>query len=266
VLLARLTAAPPAALLTAAQSVLDSRHLLIWVKQPAAAQALAALGWDGAVRPGEGDFLMLVDSNIGFNKVNAVAYSALDYVVDLAGPSAQLTVTLTNPAPGHAVCDHGADYGSGHYTDMIPRCYWDLQRVLVPQGALLQDATPQAVLGTWLLSGETVTGPPQVSAGEGPTTVFESLHVVAPGTREAIAFRYALPVTVVQAAGGVRVYRLRVQKQAGTGPQKVHLRVTLPPGANLVGATPAGEFADGVWQLEAALTRDITVQLVFEVT
>ena len=33
---------------------------------------LASHRWDGAVRPEQGDFLMAVDTNVGFNKTNAV--------------------------------------------------------------------------------------------------------------------------------------------------------------------------------------------------
>ena len=46
--------------------------MLIQVDDPILAGLLSRYGWDGAVIPPPGDFLMVVDSNVGFNKTNAV--------------------------------------------------------------------------------------------------------------------------------------------------------------------------------------------------
>ena len=77
-------------------------------------------GWDGALRPGAADYLMLVEANIGFNKVNAVEQTRLDYQVDLTQvgqPMGMVTVTQSNPAEGQLPCDPGPDYGTGSYAD-----------------------------------------------------------------------------------------------------------------------------------------------------
>ena len=42
-----------------------------------------------AVQPGVNDFLMLVDSNLGYNKVNAQIRQEATYLVDLSDLSAQ---------------------------------------------------------------------------------------------------------------------------------------------------------------------------------
>jgi len=62
---------------------LDEKHVLIHVDDPQAAELLAAAGWDGALRPGEGDFLLVVDSNVGFNKVNPRIEQEIGYQVTL---------------------------------------------------------------------------------------------------------------------------------------------------------------------------------------
>ena len=65
---------------------LDERHLLIQLDSPTMTSLLEKYHWDGAVLPGVGDFLMVVDSNIGFNKTNAVVESNISYDVDLTKP------------------------------------------------------------------------------------------------------------------------------------------------------------------------------------
>ncbi|MFQ5409289.1 MAG: DUF4012 domain-containing protein, partial [Anaerolineales bacterium] len=156
------------ALLSAGQRLLAERHVLLQFDDPAAAALLAARGWDGALRPpapagrgGAGDFLMVVDSNLGFNKVNALVRAELTYAVDLsqpAAPQASLVVTHYNdaspvPACVHAVPDYGAEQT---YADLTNGCYWNYLRVYTLAQAELLQAEPHAVPGAQLLLGEPV--------------------------------------------------------------------------------------------------------------
>jgi hypothetical protein len=50
----------PGSLLQAAIRVLDERHVNLWLREAGAAEVLAAQGWDGAVQPNGGDYVMLV--------------------------------------------------------------------------------------------------------------------------------------------------------------------------------------------------------------
>ena len=66
--------------------LLDQGQLLVYFNDPDAQAALEAGGWDGAMHPGDGDYLYLVDSNVGFNKVDSVIQRSLAYQVDLSDP------------------------------------------------------------------------------------------------------------------------------------------------------------------------------------
>jgi len=93
----------PERLFTVLLQALNEHHLLIQVDNPAMTALLARRRWDGAVHPEDGDFLMVVDSNIGFNKTNVVVASNLTYDVDLtkpASPIGSLTVVHSNNAAG----------------------------------------------------------------------------------------------------------------------------------------------------------------------
>ncbi len=109
-------------LLLGALRALDERHVQITLKAAAGEKTLEQFGWNGRLEPVAADYLMLVESNVGFNKVNADELSRLGYAADLAasgGPQTTVTLTQTNPAAGQLPCKPGPDYGSGRYADLI---------------------------------------------------------------------------------------------------------------------------------------------------
>jgi len=200
-------------LLTALKRTLDEKHVLVHVDDPEASELLQAAGWSGAILPGGQDFLMVVDSNLGFNKVNPNVREVISYRVILdegERPSAELTLLYRHTADIRLEeCIHEPSYGAS-YDDMMNRCYWDYVRVYVPGGSELKEAVGFDPGSTESLSGE-----------QG-TQVFTGFFVLAPGEERVMTLRYDLPLTVV--ADGV--YRLRVQKQPGTGSLPLHMQVS----------------------------------------
>jgi len=222
------------------QADLNAHHALLQFDDPGMAAVLAKRGWDGALRPGAGDFLMVVDSNVGFNKVNAVVEESLTYEVDLSDPAAPtglLAVVHTNNATQGVPCvQFDMDY-QGSYDNLINRCYWDYLRVYKPLGTQLLEAAPHAVPGAWLVLGVAV--PARVDVLEEKiegVQGFGTLLVVPGGDSLETSFHFQLPSQVIGTGEGskTKVYHLRVQKQAGTLPQALTIRVHLPTGAKLL--------------------------------
>lgn len=204
----------PLALAAALHAALDDRSLQLWLNQPEVQQALAAQGWDGGLHPKAGaDFLAVVDSNVGYNKVDAAIVRALDYAVtwpDGGGAPATATLTLTYTHPIAAEdpgCNPAPRYGAT-YADLIARCYFDYVRVYAPRGSRLTD-----IAG---IDPETVTS----TEGEQGTQVFGGYFVLPPGTAQAVTFTYQLPPAIQPAA-----YNLLVQRQAGTDPLALNVSV-----------------------------------------
>ncbi len=253
---------------------LDERHILLQFDDPLMSQVISHRGWDGAVRPGEGDFLMVVDSNLGFNKVNAAVETTLRYEVDLSDPQApraEVWITHRNPTKGDEPCRHAA-YDSGDYAALIARCYWDYLRVYTLAETELLDAATHEVPGSWLLSGKGV--PPRVDVldnqgllDENPPGLraYGTLLVVPLSEQRETRFVFALPPDVVQfdEAQGAMTYALRVKKQPGTQGNAFRLQVRLPAGAQVQSAVPSGDLQDGIWTLETRLRTDLEVKLVF---
>ncbi len=250
----------------AALQALNERQALVWLKDPAAAEALAEQGWDGAIRPGDGDYLMVVESNIGFNKVNAILQTQLHYSVDLSHPAtplAALTVVDFNPAVGRLPCRHEPSYGSGQYADLIARCYWNYLRVYTRAGTTLLDATPHAVPGDWMRLGAPVPAEVSLVDYRNGAQAFGTLLVVPFGERLATDFRLSLAPGVLASAADTFSYNLHIQKQPGTQAVPLFLRVQLPKDASLIGAIPAGVLDGNTWSLDLLLTTDTDVGLRF---
>lgn len=191
----------PVALGRTLLTLLEQRHLQISVDDPAVAALLAERGWDGGLRPPAGsDFLAVIDSNVGFNKVNAVVRPALAYRVMAVDGDLESTLVISYthgaPAGSEPVCERSPRYGDS-YDELTRRCYWNYLRVYVPGGSQL--LTAQGL--------KKVT----VEAGERGTTVFAGDFVAQPGETYTVTLRYRLPADLSAVP-----YRLFVRKQGGT--------------------------------------------------
>lgn len=219
---------------------LQTRHVLVTLLDPALNRGLAAAGWDGAARSVAGDYLMVVDANIGFRKVNPQIQQTVEYHVALRdgqAPRARLVLRYANGSGGSRECVAGSRYDAS-YGEMMQGCYWDYVRVYVP-------------LGSRLLSVDGGDAPAEVSTEAGKS-VFATLLVVAPGQTRQLVFQYELPpLSTSLAADGVGggVYRLWVQKQPGT--PAVPVRVTVAgdgwqfsPSRSSAGVNGAGAQAE----------------------
>ncbi len=191
--------------------LLNERHLLLFL--PPVQDALHRQKWDGAIVPAQGDYLFVVDSNVGFNKVNPMIRQSITYTVNLADATALLQIGYAHGSQARLdVCVHESRYGDT-YQDMMDRCYWDYVRVFAPAGAEL-------LAREGLEDGD-------LAESEAGLAVWDGLLVLKPGEAQEVTFRYRLPASVAQSA-----YRLYVQKQPGTW--GIPLRVVIRGGGGQV--------------------------------
>jgi len=252
----------------AAKQALDERHVMIWLKDSPVATVLAGQGWDGAIQPGSGDYVMVVDSNVGFNKVNAVVQTKVNYSVDFSAPAkpeATLTVVHDNPATSGVPCRHIAAYGTTQYKAMTRRCYWDYWRILLPGGIQLSSAPDNQVPGEELLSGLADYSPAQVSPGPAGITEIAGLFVLPTGQTQDTQLIYHLPATVLDdSIPGRKTYRLHIQKQPGTEAPPTVITLTYPSLWGVQSSSSvASEANPGHLRYELTLQKDITLQVVF---
>lgn len=246
--------------------LLEEKHLLVYLDQPDAARVLSEQGWDGALRPWVGDFLMVVDANVGYNRASARVEQEIFYEVDLDASSAQATLTLvyTHTSGVDYPCVREIRYDL-IYEWMMDRCYWDYLRVYVPQGSRLVDATRIPVPDQALFSGDGESGEIIVQpAGEGPWLTYAVLGLLPPQSIQVRSFTWTLPADVVKWQGDQGVYSLLVQKQAGTRWHPLTVRLRLPAESVLLEAKPEPFRMDGGWIIyQTTLDRDRAFQIHF---
>lgn len=254
----------------ALQRALDERHLLVAVTDPEAAALLARRGWDGAVRPGANDFLMVVDSNVGYDKVNSfidqqVLYSA--DLSDLQAPAATIQITHTHRLSGTETCAELEVQRTSvkTYEAHMVSCYQNYLRVLTPAGSKLLASPGSPIPAAWTWHGVPASGKLSLQPREAGATVFGGfLAVPLGGTHETIA-SYALPPAVVTEQAGRLRYRLVVQKQPARGDVPYTIRVQLPAKATLIEAMPAPTARAGpILTFEVRRLAGDTIEVTFQ--
>lgn len=223
---------------------LREKSVQIYLKDAAAEQAVLDAGWGGAVTPGDGDTLFVVDSNVGFNKVNARVTREVVYDVNVESGDALVTVTYTNPSRAAAgECDLLKQHKDNTYASMEQSCYWNYVRVIAPPGSEF-------------VSAEGVQDAGVVQELDRVTT-FGGYTVIPRNTVREVAFRYRLPVGVVKED----VYSLTLQQQAGMPPTPITVRVRVPKGKVVRGATHAYAWEDGSLVFRMTLREDTELRV-----
>jgi len=242
-------------------------HVLIYFDNPDAQAVLSDLKMDGAVHlPAMGDFLMLVDSNVGFNKVDAVIKRSIAYNVDLSHPekpTAQLKIHYQHPIQQTYPCNQEVKY-STPYQSMEMRCYWDYWRVLTNASRLVKWQI-EPVPAEQLMNGEAWSGKPDTGDGDGGTQYTGGLLVLPTNQSKDVILQFDLPVSAVQSLPHGFTYSLRVQKQSALPQLPFILKISIA--ANLTLLTQEKEWvqeSDGVtWTWSGILTQERVFNLVF---
>ncbi|TAK95173.1 DUF4012 domain-containing protein [Patescibacteria group bacterium] len=178
---------------------LNRKDIQLYFHDPVLQQSVAAAGWAGTVdQAWRGDYLMVVDANLGAYKSDYYMRRSLNYSVDLsqAKPVAHLKITYTHTAMQR---------------DWMTKDYLTYVRVYVPDGS-------------WLINSQ--------NAGEARygnelgKKYFAFLVPVKLGETKTIELEYALPDHFSSDK-----YSLKIQKQPGTADVPVKVQVVAPSGS-----------------------------------
>jgi len=265
---------PWEALLKSMLSELDQHHILVQLDNPTLSELLLSRSWDGAVRNDGGDFLMVVDTNVGYNKTSAVVSSSLIYDVDLtdlSSPTGNLAVIHKNEAQGEngedGKCDQRlVDPAIPWYA--INRCYYNYLRVYVPAETVLTGATPHAVTRDEMimLYDDVPARVDFLNEEIDKVQAYGTLLVVPMGETLQTSFQFSLPADIIQKGdrSNEQVYQLTIQKQPGIESVPVTLRIHLPKGAEIISSSKEGVFDANNLLFELELREDIDLEIVFK--
>jgi len=215
------------------KNLLETGHLMVYFTDPIQQKLLADLNLDGAIDYQGGDFLYWVDSNIGFNKVDAVILRKLSYLVDLTdlnNPTARIIMQYEHPVEMEVACVHEATYGLEiAYTNMFQRCYWDYWRAYMAPGTQLVNATIQFVPGEYLLRGSDWRGELDLISDLPGLNMVAGLQIVPTNSLRQIELDLALSPEILSYQSGVIEYQLNLFKQFGLNELPVEIILTIPP-------------------------------------
>ena len=249
-------------------SRLAKRDLLLHVFDPQAAELLWERDWNGAVRQvGVGhDYLMIIDSSLP-GHARSVVERRVQY---------QVRLRVGQPVEAELLIEyrHKGDTPDPNCRQALPTregCYWNYLRVYIPVAAQeirvppipLHEGSEALIWGYELADSLTIVSSP--GGGLAGLTEIGAYIPAEPQTSVTLPISYQLPAsTIREIGGGVRQYRLLVQKQPGTPVEPVSLFVRLPEGATLVRTSPPPTAQANGWvRLDVDLAGDVTFTVDF---
>ncbi|MCB9103931.1 MAG: hypothetical protein H6633_06770 [Anaerolineales bacterium] len=254
-------------LVQSVRQALAEKRLLVFLSDPPPQSRLAEKNWSGAIWSGDGDYLMIADANVGFNKASAVVQRGLAYEVRLAGDgSAKAQARLTYQHQGQPLtgpCELRGKFSSV-YEEYMQKCYWNYMRLVTPAAAHLVSGPAQVVDSPYLLRHEPTTGQIDVEPFLDKQS-WGQLFLLAPDNTVSLDFEYELPAgTVRPIEESLWEYKLYLQKQPGTATTDTQVTVTLPPGAQVVeSGPPASLEPDGSMTFSTDLKTDWQLALYY---
>lgn len=249
--------------------LLNQGQVMVYFNDLTAQTALEAGGWDGGLHPGNNDYLYIVDSNVGFNKVDSVIQRTVSYQVDLSDlrqPAGEVTLHYQHTGSGELPCKQEISYGSGTYMDMQQRCYLNYWRVYVPGGTELQSSNAQPVPADELLSGRDWPGQVESIPGEAGSQVLAGLLMLPPAKSTQINISYILPSDVVEYSNAnIWEYALTVQVQAGSEGMPFQLYIKMPDNTSVLNPEAGWkQMTDRTWTWQGILDQSTELKLAIQ--
>ncbi len=179
--------------------LLETRNIQIYTKYPNLAKSLNELKWDGALVKTNGDYLKIVNSNLGGNKVNYLTKNKYKYeVLSMTRDGVlrgRVTLSYTNNAKDKA-------WPYGNFTNYV--------KVLTQKGAKLTGAR---IIDSE--NKETNIFNEVIISGEGAYQSFETPIIIEPQTTKLLVIEYDLPQNLTIVKGKNTKYNFYWQKQSG---------------------------------------------------
>jgi hypothetical protein len=238
------------AVLTAVLRAIQEKHIMLYFTEPRLNELMDILGWSGKQTPGTGDYLMVVDTNMG-NKSNHSILRSVTYDVAIQPDrtlKSRTTIAYDYP---DSLAKLDPAVKPEHYGNQID--YFNLMQVFVPQGSKVT-------------STDNLEKEPTIAQING-ADVLVNLIVVGYDSTERFQYSYDTPA-VIEEIGPYHRYKLLLQKQAGTNADKVIVTVTLPAGAKLVNVSPDPaniySLENQILEFRMELKSDQSIEIVYQ--
>lgn len=262
-----------AALMLALKRSLDQGHLLPNFHDTTLQQHVIDNSWSGKLSGSTSDYLMVVDSNVGWNKVNRNIEREMEYLVALepGGISqARLDISYTNtstPRNTEECSIQTPSLAGTTYAEKKNGCYWDYLRVYVPLGSTIQSASPFPMPEGAIyrrLGYNDIEDTLQTFIEE-EKTVFSGFFNLAPEESRQVTFLYELSADVLTRQEENWSYSLVVEKQPGLLPTATNVTVSVPGNYVIEDAVPhPTKLSEHEARFELLLDSSATIELTLK--
>jgi hypothetical protein len=237
-------------LLNAVLSALQEKHIMIYFTDARLNEFMDLLGWSGAQTPGNYDYLMIADANLG-NKSNHSILRSVTYDAAIQTDGSLKSRTAISYDYSASLAEKDPAVRPEHYGNQ--KDYANLLQVFIPKGAVLT--------GT-----DNLASSPKTVNIANLTSLVDTVNVKFDST-ERYLFSYTTP-RLVEPFGPYRRYRLLLQKQPGTPGDAVSVQVSLPAGATLISASPAAAASytldNPILEFRLQLQIDQWIEIIFK--
>ncbi|MFC1755788.1 NAD-dependent epimerase/dehydratase family protein [Patescibacteria group bacterium] len=223
---------------------LEQRHLQIHLFSSPLNASLMDRKWSGNLVRTEGDYLNVVNANLGGTKANYYVDNEMEYVITSKTRDGLLRAELTL---NYTHSGEDESWPGGPYTDYV--------RVLTQKGSKLTGAiiTYDQTLEEDIFESVTIS---QVE----PYTSFETSFVLKPSSEIKLQFYYDLPANLSIVNENVS-YDLVWQKQPGTSGDDYYYSFSVPFGMEYMGGEGNIEYSDGKVGSTGVLNEDFEVSI-----
>jgi hypothetical protein len=250
VVIERLYQSPPRDLLKiwlAFKSNIDEKNILVYLTDPKLQAHFYQQNWSGQVKTVDGDYLLLVDSNLGALKTDQAMRRAISYQVQ-AVPNGELAARL----------EITYQHQSRPMKDLISK-YRDYVRVYVPPGSWF---TRGYLVGHNGVVKELKLQDDLLFSQELGKTVAATFLTVEPGQSQTLVLEYRLPQTI-QDLYRQGLYKFSVQKQPGTSGHDFKIYLDFNQEIQAYQAETLPQRFNGqsiLWQTTLSVDRDYLVK------
>jgi len=238
-------------ILDAAFKALQSKHIMVYSPDPALSDMIDMLGWSGAQKPGNADYFMIADANLG-NKSNSSIVREINYSVEISASGSLTSKATLNYSYPSELATKDPAVAPAHYGNQ--KDYF----------AIMQLYTP---LGSQLIRADNLQAPVSTDNTDKVTLFVTGIRVNYDDSQR-FEFDYK-PSVQVESLGTFKRYRLSIQSQSGAKNDSILVQVKLPVGARSVSVSPkpSASYAFDVPLLEfkAPLDRDFTIEVLYRV-
>jgi len=214
---------------------LKQNDIQIFFKNPLAQTKATQFKWTGEIPETEHDYLYIVDSNVGWSKVDRNIQRSINYQIDLRDiENIKSIVTLkyiNHSGVGAIPCNPQWINRGTNYNSQKNSCYWNFWRLYTPQNSKHIFTTPTE-LSDHSVSVKTGSGLPGKDTFKKQSKYgkieFSGLFSTEASEITELTIIYQLPTSVLQKINGTLKYNLMIQKQPGVPNRELTLDIIMP--------------------------------------